>query len=400
MKLRKVSILCSNLKGNLGDFAIVEAIVLASKKYLGMGCRVDVYYHANKAIDSERLKVFLSEADFELKYIHPAPYHRRLWHLRVLNRVGLAEHSYARRHNLEIVRVTEKISKDDFFQSVALQSDLILFAGGAQWGRGDLNVNMFAQLHAVAQGKCPVRAFPFSLSEATLICNGAENLKGLFEPLDSPVFVRDGISQRCLDTAGVPSELVSDCVFSLSRYFDTKWAPESVEAGQSKRVYISLTRSGNADVASLLALIQSLQRVSLTPVLFSTCEVEDRIFYQSVLGLAGVEVVYPMSWKQALSLLSRCRFVITNRLHCTIFSALSGTPVIPVTNRAKSRAYVSDADLPCSLHEVGAITPAQIDDFNQKLTLISKQQTKYAETCSELMEARLPELFALEPNKN
>jgi polysaccharide pyruvyl transferase WcaK-like protein len=401
MNPRKVSILCSNLKGNLGDFAIVEALTLAIKRYLGEAFQIDLYYHANKAIDSVRLQAFMAEAKFELKNIHPAPHYRRPWWLRLLCRSGLWQAHYSRYHNSAIVRVAGEIrNQQDFFQAVALKSDLILFSGGAQWGRGDLNLNMFAQLQAVALGHCPVRVFPFSLSEATLNCNGLEGLKRLFQALDSPIFVRDGITHQALATAEISSELVSDCVFSLLRQFNSRWDAQSPEAGQSRRVYISLTESGDTDVASMSALIRSLKEASLHPILFSTCEVEDRNFYQAVQDVVEVDAVYPISWKQALSLLSCCRYVITNRLHCTIFSALSGTPVIPVTNRSKSKAYVRDAALPCSLSEVGAIAPAQLEGFDQKLGLISARQTAYASACFNILEARLPELFALKPETN
>ncbi|MGJ8653983.1 MAG: polysaccharide pyruvyl transferase family protein [Opitutaceae bacterium] len=389
-----ISILCSNLKGNLGDFAIAEAIALAAQRYLGE-CRIQLYYHANKAVDQTRLQVLLDESDAKFDLIQPAPYFRRPRLLRIFCRLGLSNRAYSKWHNLAVARVAKKYRKCDSFYTAVSQSDLVLFAGGAQWGRGDLNLNMFAQLHAIAGTNCPVRAFPFSLSNATVKCNGAAGLNALFQPLSQPIFVRDGISHSCLQKAAVEAELVSDCVFSLSAYFDSKWDSESSDSGQSAKVFISLTQSGDVDAPSVVALVQSLKSASLEPALFSTCEVEDRPFYEQIQRLTDVKVIYPLSWKQAVKELSCCRFVITNRLHCTIFSALSGTPVVPVTNRSKSKAYVKDADLPCSLDEVGGIDSAQIDLFNESLVTISNRQVAYAKACGEIMEQRLPELFVV-----
>lgn len=390
-----ISILCSNLKGNLGDFAIAEAIALAAQRYLGE-CRIQLYYHANKVVDRSRLEVLLDESDTEFDLIEAAPYFRRPRWLRMFCRLGLSNSSYSKWHNRAVIRVSKKYRESMTFYNAVSQSDLVLFAGGAQWGRGDLNLNMFAQLHAIAGSTFPVRAFPFSLSNATVKCNGLEGLNVLFQQLSPPVFVRDGISHSCLESVSVESKLVSDCVFSLSAYFDSKWDAEASDSGKSAKVFISLTQSGDTDARSVVALIQSLKSALIVPVLFSTCEVEDRPFYEMIQTLTDVNVTYPLSWKQAVEELSCCRFVITNRLHCTIFSALSGTPVIPVMNRSKSKAYVKDANLPCSLDEVGGIDSAQIDVFNKSLVSISNKQIAYAKACGKIMEERLPELFVVD----
>jgi len=395
---RTVSILCSNLKGNLGDFAIAEAIAASASRYLG-ACDVHLFYHANKEVDQVRLKVLLEESDFSFKSIRAAPYFRRPSWLRTFCRLGLSDGHYSKQHNLQIPKVARRIQQEeDFFETVS-GSDLILFAGGAQWGRGDLNLNMFAQLQAVAVRSCPVRAFPFSISQATIDCNGSDALSSLFAPLSRPVLVRDGISNDCLHAVGVGAELVSDGVFSLSGTFQSKWKGVEAAGGQSGKVYVSLTQSGDTGVASVLALLKSLEESSLTPVLFSSCEVEDRPFYERIQKLCSVEALYPASWKQAVEAISSCRFVITNRLHCLIFSALSGTPVVPVTNRSKSRAYVKDADLPYSLENVGPIKSSVIEGYTENLAVISGKQIVYAKACTEILNRRLPALFELGTTK-
>lgn|GEM_PF-3344276 len=391
---RTVSILCSNLKGNLGDFAIAEAIATAARRYLGE-CDICLFYHANKAVDQLRLGTLLEESDSTFKSIQAAPYFRRPSWLRAFCRFRPSASYYSKRHNQEVRKVARKVQSEQTFFDTVSGSDLILFAGGAQWGRGDLNLNMFGQLHAIAGQACPIRAFPFSVSQATIDCNGSAGLLSLFAPLGRPVLVRDGISLNCLQSVGVNAEMVSDCVFSLAGTFRAKWSAADAESGQSVKVYISLTQSGNADAGSVVALLKSLENASLTPVLFSSCEVEDRHFYESIQKLLPVETVYPRSWKQAVVALSRCRFVITNRLHCLIFSALSGTPVVPVTNRSKSKAYVKDADLPCSLKSVGTLEDSVIEELNQNLNIISEKQIAYARACSEILNDRLPELFEL-----
>lgn len=386
----RITILCANLKGNLGDFALVEAIVRAVQNYRG-DCLFDLFYHANKKPDQARLDTMLAEMEVELSSIAAAPFKRRPRWLRTFCRLGIARGLHARWHNRQIAAWAERISKMNPFMERLNGSEQIIFAGGAQWGRGDLNLNMFAQLKAAASTGRPVRAFPFSVSEGLEVCNGRDALAGLFADLTSPILVRDGISRDSLNRAGVHAHLVCDSVFSLGCLFKASWRPR-----EPSIVYISLTQSGSTTLHQVVEMLDSLKAADLRPVLFSNCETEDRTFYRSIQEQTEVEAVYPMSWKQAVSDLSEGLFVITNRLHCLIFSALTKTPVIPVTNRSKSKAYVRDAGLPCFLEKPGALSSEQIALFNQSLAHISERQGRFAADCAVLLDQRLGDFFRSE----
>jgi polysaccharide pyruvyl transferase WcaK-like protein len=392
---RKVTILCSNLKGNLGDFAIAEAVATAAIRYLGK-CQFFLYYHANKPVDEKRLEAMLSESNVVFESILPAPYYRRPYWLRTFCRLGIAQSLYSKWHNQHIAKVAKFIAGHRDFMNHLHGSDLVVFAGGAQWGRGDLNLNMFAQLQAVSSLGKKCHVFPFSVSSGLKKCNGSEALSGLFTHLTRPLFVRDSISHDTLQSVGVDAQLVCDSVFSLKNEFQTSWDLNTMPSDCRDTVYVSLTQSGSPSLQSVSDLLASISAYGLRPVLFSSCELEDRSFYDSLQELAGVDAVYPTTWKQAVARLAECRFVITNRLHCLIFSALSGTPIVPVTNRLKSEAYVSDADLPCSLKAPAALTSDQIDDINRRLPEISLKQKTYADACASILDRRLSELFIID----
>lgn len=393
--MKSITILCSNLKGNLGDFAIAEAVAVAAKRHLG-DCRVHLYHHANKRVDQDRLTVMLSETNADFDLIQPGPYYRRPWWLRSFCRSVIAPRLYSKWHNSQINRVARLISSQEDFVEQLRESDLVVFAGGAQWGRGDLNMNMFAQLKAAASVNKRVCAFPFSVSGGLVACNGKEALAEFYAHLCRPVLVRDAISHDTLQSVGVDAKLICDSVFSLKGEFDISWKLQGHPPDRQGIVFISLTQSGSPSLQSVIDMLDSLKSRGLKPVLFSNCEVEDRPFYDSIQETCEVEAVYPASWKQAVAQLAEARFVITNRLHCLIFSALSATPVVPVTNRLKTEAYVADAGLPCSLKAARSISPEQIDSILSQLEEISAKQAAYAEACATMLDEGLKRLFEVE----
>lgn len=368
---RPVTILCANLKGNLGDYAILE-VMGRSLVRRHPGIEVRFFHHANKPVDPERYPVFLEECSVPLTDMGAAPYYTRPSWFRLASRVPGTDGLATRIHNRLIERVTRKLCHDHGFVEALRDSSLVLFAGGSQWGKANLNLNMFAQLACASQHN-RVAAFPFGISQAAFDCNGPETLGDMLSRLAPPIPVRDAISQRLLADAGLETVAVSDCVFTAG---DLVNGPKP-GSDRARTVYVAVTRSGATTPAAVVALFERLRAAGFEPVLFSSCEAEDRPLADGVTALADVTFVAPRSWKKAVDLFSEAAFVITNRLHCLIFSALAGTAVVPVGNRQKARAYAEDAGLDFAPAEVDAITSDAISGFVDTLDTVRARQATY-----------------------
>lgn len=378
-------ILCANLKGNLGDYAILEAMMRLLRSQ-HPGHEVRFYSHGNKSVDPVRMPAFEHDLDFPFKNLGRSPFQRRPRWLRMFRRQFDALGIGCALHDRAIEKLATRLACDKAFVKQLSGAKAVFFAGGAQWGRGDLNLNMFAQLNLAAKFNRKVFCFPFSISGEVIQCNGVEAFRRRFEALSSPIPVRDVVTHQSLLAAGIQSELYCDCVFSLSEsaYFDVETDPELRDS-----VFISLTGSGGLEAQQLSQFIAKVQELGLKPALLSTCEIEDRELYESARSLRNVPVVYPKTWREAVACLRESKLVFTNRLHCMIFSALAKAPVVPVTNRTKSLGYYQDADLPMAINNVSEVSQEKILLAIQRSSLAKERQASYLQKCT----VQLKQLF-------
>jgi polysaccharide pyruvyl transferase WcaK-like protein len=238
---------------------------------------------------------------------------------------------------------------------------------------------MFAQLLAVVSLGKRVGVFPFSIAEPTVLCNGRVKLKEYLESLDFPLLARDVLSHQTLKSIGVKSVHVSDSVFTTSPLFQKERA---ICKDQSRLAYISVTSSKGTNAEDIVALVCRIRKIGFKPVLFSSCEVEDRPLVDKILSIESIEYCAPDSWKSAVSHFAEAAFVITNRLHCLIFAALGGTAVVPVTNRVKTEAYAEDAELSLHAKSVKEITTKFLLNVISDLPEIRRKQVSYLERSS------------------
>ena len=83
-----VLILFANLKGNLGDFAILHAMLVdLEKRY--PGSEKHVFSHGHQAIDDARMEAFLRQPHPPFVYKGKTPYWRTPRILSVIKRIGL-----------------------------------------------------------------------------------------------------------------------------------------------------------------------------------------------------------------------------------------------------------------------------------------------------------------------
>ncbi len=386
---KHILILCANVKGNVGDLAILDAMIRGlSQRYPGR--QVKFFYHGDKYPDTKRFPAFLESLPETAEDLGPAPYYRRSLPARWAAKLG-KEGAFAQKmHNRSIEQTVERMQGARDFCNALSGSEAVYFAGGAQWGRGNLNLNMLAQLH-LAQRLCgKVYAFPFSVSDGVLACNGPVAFKEHFDSLTRPVIVRDLISLQRLQFAQVDVTQVCDCVFSLADV--VAQLDLSREPDQSRVVYLSITPSGAGSDDQYIQTIELLRGASYEPVLFSSCVREDQPLLDRICARVDVPVRAPVTWREAVEKLSSARFVITNRLHCLIFSALSGTAVVPLANRSKAEAYVRDAQLPVSLPSLAALDSELLTSIEAELANARERQVEYAQDCSAKLGAAFDQL--------
>lgn len=372
---RPVTILCANLKGNLGDYAILE-VMGRSLARRHPGIEVRFFHHANKPVDPLRYPVFVDECSVPLTDMGVAPHYTRPKWFRLASRLPGTGRLAPRIHNRLIDSTTRRLCLEQTFVEALRDSSLVLFAGGSQWGKANLNLNMFAQL-GCAQRHNRVAAFPFGISQAAFDCNGPAALAAMLARLTPPIPVRDVISHRLLAAAGLDTVAVSDCVFTAGDLVADCLRPAP---SRSHTVYVAVTRSGATTPERVVALFARLRAAGFDPVLFSSCEAEDLPLAHGVAAISDETFVAPASWKTAVTLFSEAAFVITNRLHCLIFSALAGTAVVPLANRQKARAYAEDAGLDFAPASIDAITTGAISAFVETLDSVRARQAAYRET--------------------
>jgi polysaccharide pyruvyl transferase WcaK-like protein len=163
--------------------------------------------------------------------------------------------------------------------------------------------------------------------------------------------------------------------------------------GQGKQVYVSVTRSGATTAQGVVDLFDRLRLAGLEPVMFSSCESEDRPLIDSVLALSEEKVVAPVSWKASVRLFANAACVITNRLHCLIFSALAGAAVVPIANRQKALAYAEDAGLDYAPAEIADITAKGILDYLRTLDEVRDRQRLFLEASAETTQAAIDKVL-------
>ena len=140
---KSVAILYANLKGNIGDFAILDAMLRETAQRFP-GRRIDVYPHGFLDVDDTRLAAFRAAGAPEFE-IAGGTFHRPVPpKLKRLYRFGLWPRIQRR-----LVENLRRASREEAKRFA--QYEAIFLAGGDQWNAMDLGVSMFGTLLAIAE---------------------------------------------------------------------------------------------------------------------------------------------------------------------------------------------------------------------------------------------------------
>ena len=210
MKASPVLILFANLKGNLGDFAILNAMLLDSKRK-HPGSPVHILSHGQHEIDEKRFSAFKAEAQCEFVYKGKMPFVRITGWFSILKRLGLSRWLSGKC----VKYLEQKYAKHPAFRDLK-SYDAFYFTGGEQWSGYSNGITMFAVLSLVSGTGKYVHVYPFSAKGKLLENFHIAQLKTLFANFDEEIAVRDSHSYQTVSQITPRVKLGADCVFSLN----------------------------------------------------------------------------------------------------------------------------------------------------------------------------------------
>lgn len=360
-----IAIVYANLKGNLGDFAILHAMLSdIESKY--PDCTVDVYSHGFVSVDYERLAAFRK---FVPAFRHAGTTFvddvRPNWLTKLFLRITRFTATY------QGSRITALASKASLEAKTFSRYHAVYLAGGAQWTGERSGVSMFATLRAISEHNDHIFSYPVSVTSSLRKVNDQQNLRRDLTRIHAPIIARDSSSEKMLRELGLDVVLGSDCVFTLARAGE-----EVVPARNLARPRVLLVVTGQ-DARSLKNAVSLLRSADISYAFMTTCEMEDAPAQRPIADAAGIDFLSPLTWQDAVAEMKASTLVVTNRLHGLILASFSSVPVLPLMSRPKVRAVVEDMGLPLSISDLGDLNVGVVKQAMDRRTDIVEKISRY-----------------------
>lgn len=367
---RTVSIVFANLKGNVGDFAILEGMIRQmARRYPGQA--IEVFSQSRLPVDEDRFRVFREGVDVPFTYKGP------LTNLSVSSSSGLLGRVQRKLLGAAWVQGRQVRWAAGELEAVVDESGLggheaVFFPGGALWSGGELAVNLFGLLQALVGRGVAVYTFPFSVDRSVLRKNKVADLRRYFSWLSGPILVRDGGSGDTLGLAGVNSSLMPDVAFSLPHRDRPKPAERS-----RPRVGLAIAGSREPNRAMFEGVLKSLRAGGVDPVLVTTCLPEDGEILESMAAALDLPLLQPLGWRDAVREFQALDLLLCNRLHGLVFAILGGTPIIPMVNREKVAGLARDAGLSRKVERLEQVTADAVKEWVREAEEVVIEMTRY-----------------------
>ena len=383
-----IAILFANLKGNLGDFAILHAMLLdLNRKFPGQP--LHVFSHGFHTVDQKRLAAFKASSDVEFDFAGTTDFYKIEPKLlaSVIRFVGLWPVAQA----YLVKSLTERVaSRSSQFRDY----DAIVIAGGDQGGGAKARVSIFATLSAVHRYNDQIYAFPFSVNPQIRQNNSKAALQQHFRRIRQPLIVRDGITKTVMDGLDINCVLGVDSVFALHDLADDI---EPMAQRDRSRVLFALTSTSSGFERDLRSALRRIGPIGGGIALLTTCELEDGKHCEALAREFAIPYYAPATWQETVAEMKASSLVVTNRLHGLILGSLARTPLLPVADRKKSEAFVKDAQIPHSAPGIHALTGELLERCVSGRDAILQRMNHYRDqarsaACSPLADAsRSPE---------
>lgn len=367
---KKIAVIFANLKGNVGDFAILEAMLRNLTEQFPSHA-IDVYPHPVTSVDGPRFAEFQRLGpSFNLKRKTAFDTKSQYW-----QNVGKRPI-----HRLDPTREVSSFLENfaPFFSKFS-DYESICIAGGEQFVGPKLSVCMFSTLLCVHQFNKNIYAYPFSVRPGILKIYSKEVLSEYFGLLAKPIIVRDGITKGLFDQLSNESVIGLDSVYGL-RTLAKSVAPETER--DVDRVIFAVTGQNNFSglCAGVKQIIESGRKVEL----LTTCYPEDGSYIRKTAALFDIKWHAPLSWQATIAEFKASSLVITNRLHGLILGSLAETPLLPVTDRKKPEAFVIDARMPHHAKTPEEISSDLLQNVDADRDQILRKMADYSRNASRL----------------
>lgn len=370
-----------NCVGNLGDYAILEAM----RDLLGSavpGAAVVASPYAFICPDERRTARLREGEPAPLAFERPLPFLAGDRVSRVLSGVP----SIVARYLYE--RVRRRLGRRGRPDEVA--DAAVFLAGGGHWRHPWLTANLLAQLRLYLDRGLPVYLMPHSMAPAIL--EHGRRLARSALARCRLVALRDVQSLETARRLGLADAVFCpDCAFALP---DVPPDP-AAEAGP---VVLALRGGGRrcdpAYVARLAGIVHGLRSAGHAVRILTTCEADDATFLDALASaMPGVPQERPLSVADALRSLREAAVVVTDRFHCMVFSMLAHVPVVPVTNIAKVQGMARTLALPFTIDDEGELDASLLRRVAERRAELVALQDAFARDAREQL-ARLERTIA------
>lgn len=334
---KPIAVLFGNIKGNLGDFAILQAVLMDVARHFP-DREIHVYPHGHLPVDPVRLNLFIQKSDVKFT-IKDGLYRSNDLKMSSLFRI-IKNDRLARR--IKIHLLSRKIHSE---LANHHQYEMYFLVGGDHWCGNKLTIAMFGTLGAITRSGADVLAYPFSINSRVLTYLSPHMLRISLQAIKPPLNVRDSISSTFLSDLGLESKLTPDCVYSL--FNEVKSIQPNILRNKG-RIVLSVTKNDrtNARESNRIIVEELLKNWDAENLeLLTTTWTEDENELKALSEEYNIALRVPLTWQDLVSELASSSLVVTNRLHALILGSMSKTALLPVGDRKKSLSFARDSKL-------------------------------------------------------
>jgi polysaccharide pyruvyl transferase WcaK-like protein len=332
--MKKITILAGNLRGNLGDYAILHSMVIMLND-LYKPLEITITYHSYTGIDKIRTEKFESMLPSNCKISNATPYYRPKLLTKLLRKVTKSEKMISK---VLYYYVCSMLFISRTFKNIKKDSDMIILAGGGHFSDMLLSANMFAQLKISLMSCKNTIVFPQSIPKNLFEFFPKQIMVQLYKQMGIVAFREMQSYQYFKETNLNNIYYFPDIVFALQDKFNL----EQVNTISKKSIGIVLANTGQRvgkDYINnkLSVLCKQIELLGYTPIIVTTTESIDIAYLNGLKKLyPNLKIIAPKDWKELIQVFSTMKLIITNRFHGMVFSILSHIPVLPVIDVTKT----------------------------------------------------------------
>ena len=343
--MKKLGIILANCKGNIGDFAILHAMI----NHLS-----DRYPDSSIAVFPDPTVRFSPEyySDFQRMLDHHVDLSDDLSNLLPGRIITSAQRMGRKLSNWSSIggRLISMHSRSVERKLTNLESyEAIFVAGGGLWGANE--IMKFGLIRALAAREISVGVYPFTAAWPMWKHNNEKTIFDFFSSFESKIYVREDLTLGRLKDIGVSAELMPDIAFYLSKKIQNiesaaERNPDRVLLSHTKRIMPNSAQLRKVGGASNLEksvhtseVLEELLSRRVPVELITTCASEDG---REVIRLArrySIPYWMPRTWQEFCSELKSSSCLVTNRLHGAILGIISETPILLIKDSDKVKGF-------------------------------------------------------------